>query len=159
MNMHLSHALRTITLFICTILCVYIALYSYVRAVQRRQASTTICQYMQGREITFCQNVRMCSCIGSYHSEVMHIHQRGLRLIVFTTQHTHLLAHTHARTHTHAHTCTHRGVQKLNEAATCRRVTNLYVANRSGIWKGKNYGFCLVSNLVILVNHPPLGRV
>ena len=29
----------------------------------------------------------------------------------------------------------------------------------SGIWKVENYGFCLVSRLVILVNRTPLGKV
>ena len=32
-------------------------------------------------------------------------------------------------------------------------------ANRSGIQKVENYGFCMVSSLVLLVNHTPLGRV
>ena len=29
--------------------------------------------------------------------------------------------------------------------------------NRSGIWKGETYCFCLVASLAILVNHTPLG--
>ena len=32
-------------------------------------------------------------------------------------------------------------------------------ANRSGIQKGENYGFCLVASLAKLVNHKPLRRV